>query len=818
MKFLNILLVSFFIVLTSCSSGSGGGGGTLASTTCSDNNAYNKGEDGYCSCNAGYVLNTEKNSCDVPSAEADNKIYSGVYTNYYPEQTQTTPCSGRLTTTRTLLYCLGSDNIIADNSKCTDSDPTSFVLSRAGSIEVTKTNPSLTNGKEYMQCDAGHSSGLNRYVVCDLNYTKTGSSVGNNNCVPSNFLGTYSSYTPSQSGTTPCSGLVNSTRAVSSCVLVSTGTPVSFSNCVDPISTIQTQSKAGTVAVSATNPLLNNGSEVMTCEIGATTGSRNIACNGGYHIEGTTLSNKNCYSNTKSCDSLPTGTSAGIQEWNTTSSVWGSCVATACSSGYTWSYGVCLSNAISEKLFFIGDSGFKILSDGSVKSWGYNYFSNLGVGDSINKTTPTSVNLGSGKTAKKIVSTISSVCAILNDDSLKCWGSNALGELGVGDTSTKNVPTAVNLGGSIKELIPGSNNFCAILTDGSVKCWGYNQYGELGNGSTTNKTTPTSVNLGSGRTAKKLVMSKKATGSTTCAILDNDSLKCWGRNDYGQFGNGGTINSSTPLLVDLGSGRSAKDVYLFSAQNESGMVSTCVILDDNSLKCWGFNQNARLGVGNSINQLTPQSVNVGSGRTVKKLFYSEIGQSTCAILDNDSLKCWGYNNAYQIGDGTTNTRMSPVAITFPSGKGVKDLIILGLSFYALHTDNSLSVWGNNNYGELGVSVSSLTPVTVDLGSKSINKVVVSNCLSCLLYMDGSVGCAGDNTYRSLGDGSSVGSSSTHVNVNLGSGKIAKELRSYNFATCAVLTDDTVKCWGNNAQGQLGIGSTTNSSTPQLLSL
>ena len=130
-------------------------------------------------------------------------------------------------------------------------------------------------------------------------------------------------------------------------------------------------------------------------------------------------------------------------------------------------------------------------------------------------------------------------------------------------------------------LLEGSHT-CAILDNGDLKCWGYDGYGQLGDGgSNTNTNAPssTAINLGTGRTA----VAVSAGGSHICAILDNGDLKCWGRDNYGQLGDGGSntdTNAPSSTAINLGTGRTAVAVA-------AGWYHTCAILDNGDLKCWG---------------------------------------------------------------------------------------------------------------------------------------------------------------------------------------------------------------------------------------
>ena len=400
-----------------------------------------------------------------------------------------------------------------------------------------------------------------------------------------------------------------------------------------------------------------------------------------------------------------------------------------------------------------------ILDDDSLKCWGNNSQGQLGDGttnsrgNSINRSNPTAVDLGTGRTAKKVVLRQNYTYAILDDNSLVYWGGGTATLTGVDLGNGKTAKDVV-----LEDYNTGLNAACAILDDDSLKCWGGNFNGQLGDGTTTSRSSPTTVNLGDGRTAKSV----RFGDYHTCAILDDDSLKCWGLNSQGQLGDGTTTSRSSPTTVNLGTGRTAKVIRLGEDAN------TCAILDNDSLKCWGYNTHGRLGDGASTNQTTPVAVNLGDGRTVKDVQFGNY--HTCAILDDDSLKCWGNNGSGQLGDGTTTNRSSssPAAVNLGDGRIAKSILLGENHTCAILDDNSLKCWGLNSQGQLGggTTTSRSSPTTVNLGTDRTAKMV------------------------SLGGGH----------------------------TCAILDDDSLKCWGNNGSGQLGDGTTTNRSSPAAVDL
>jgi alpha-tubulin suppressor-like RCC1 family protein len=184
-----------------------------------------------------------------------------------------------------------------------------------------------------------------------------------------------------------------------------------------------------------------------------------------------------------------------------------------------------------------------LLSSGSVKCWGWNYYGQLGDGTNTWKSTPVSVyglsnvvSISGGKYH---------TCALLSDGTVKCWGYNADGELGDGTATNRYTPVSVSGLSNAIAISAGDYHTCALLKDGTVKCWGYNAYGELGDGTTTNRYTPVSVS------GLSNVVSISAGGFHTCALLSDGTAKCWGSDGNGQLGDywGAGTSHPTPVTV-----------------------------------------------------------------------------------------------------------------------------------------------------------------------------------------------------------------------------------------------------------------------------
>ena len=326
-----------------------------------------------------------------------------------------------------------------------------------------------------------------------------------------------------------------------------------------------------------------------------------------------------------------------------------------------------------------------LLVGGDVACWGYNADGRLGLGDTQTRGDQASemganlplVALGSGRTATALAVGGYHQCAILDDGSVKCWGTNFFGQLGQGDNATRGdgsgemgdalLPVDLGLGRTAVEIAAGNFHSCAILDDGSVKCWGSNASGELGLGAFDHRGDGASemggalpaVDLGPGRTATALSLGF----NTSCALLDDGSVKCWGGNGVGQAGQGhnnaigdhaSEMGANLPA-VDLGPGRTAVAI-------DTGPVHTCARLDDGSVKCWGGNFDGKLGLGDTANRgdqpgemgANLPAVDLGPGRHALAV---EAGNShTCARLDDGSVRCWGSGFVGRLGSGNTANR------------------------------------------------------------------------------------------------------------------------------------------------------------------
>ncbi len=289
-----------------------------------------------------------------------------------------------------------------------------------------------------------------------------------------------------------------------------------------------------------------------------------------------------------------------------------------------------------------------LTSGGGVKCWGANGEGQLGDGTGNGSSVPVDVsNLLSGVTA---ISTGGyHACARTSAGGLKCWGNNYDGQLGDGTTEDRWEPVTI-YASSIASVSAGWAHTCAVTTTGWAKCWGNNVRGQLGDGTTDERHSPVNVSGMAGVTS-----SISAGGFHSCALTTTNQLKCWGWNYYGQLGDNTTAQRLTPVnVIWLGS--------LPSAVSAGGGNHTCALNGDGGVKCWGSNSRGQIGDNTTTNRKTPVSV---SGLASGVDAVSAGSSITCARMTVGGVKCWGYNDDGQLGDGTTTERHTPVDVLAP---------------------------------------------------------------------------------------------------------------------------------------------------------
>lgn len=362
------------------------------------------------------------------------------------------------------------------------------------------------------------------------------------------------------------------------------------------------------------------------------------------------------------------------------------------------------------------------LADGAVRCWGAGAAGRLGsgdaatIGDAAGELPASDVAVGGE--AAQVVCSGDLTCARLVDGDVRCWGGNAWGQLGRGDTRDVGdepgaLPVAsLALGGPATQIAAGHGHVCAVA-GGQLRCWGWNVLGQLGVGSTeaigdeVGELPPPAVALTG-------VVEVVAGVSHTCARVQAGTVHCWGSSSRGELGYGDTLRRGdapgdlpTPAVALGGP----------AVQLAAGGHHTCALLADASLRCWGANDAGQLGqaragdVGDQPGEMPPPPIDV------EEVVQVVAGANhTCTRHADGTVRCWGAGAAGQLGDGeTADVGVDP--LTFPPGPvdlgGEADRLAAngGDTTCARLTDGSLRCWGANESGQLGLGFARTEPST-----------------------------------------------------------------------------------------------------------
>ena len=396
----------------------------------------------------------------------------------------------------------------------------------------------------------------------------------------------------------------------------------------------------------------------------------------------------------------------------------------------------------------------------------------------------------------------------------------------------------------IVKMALGENFSCALFDIGKIKCWGQGSRGKLGNGQQTNIGIAPNQ-MGAALPYIDLGTSFKAISVTAgndhvCALSAGGKVKCWGSNDFGALGLGGggdrgvapnQMGDNLPY-VDLGDGI-VTDVV-------TQKFSTCAIFSDGRLKCWGRNTNAQLGLEDTLpHGETPSQmgaglpyVNLGSGVKVKAIFPGWF--HTCALTTENKLKCWGDGEdgatgqenpdtigaaAGSMGNALKYVDVGGPIVDFCSSILHNCAVLADRSTRCFGYEDSIGRLGNGSHESTGYQPNSMganiptTPLSSGFATKSLSCGWRASC--AILENDG-LKCWGANDAGGIGLGArgNVGSDRGDMGdnlpyVNLGTNVQAQSVFYGGLHACVLTKTGHVKCFGNNNAGQLGLGDTVN---------
>ncbi|MBD8219070.1 Ig-like domain-containing protein [Microbacterium sp. CFBP 13617] len=500
-------------------------------------------------------------------------------------------------------------------------------------------------------------------------------------------------------------------------------------------------------------------------------------------------------------------------------------------------------------------SGYALLSTGQVRAWGSNVNGELGNGTTTNSTTPVAVSTLTDAT--QIAAGTSTAYAMVAGGQVRAWGLNDQGQLGNGTTTNSTTPVTVqNITGATQIAAGAFSGFA--LVGGTVRAWGSNAVGTLGNGTNTSSSIPVTVQNITGAT-------QIAAGLSTGYALVGGQVRAWGNSGNGALGNGTGSSTNTPVTVCQLTGTNQLDPLTGITQIDAGNFSGYAVNNTGTVYAWGNNAQGELGIGS-----TPSTTNtavtvpgIGGTPTIGKarikggarMFFLRTGSDTLSVTtSNMQVVAAGTTVVTAVLRDSANQPLVGKAVTFtgPAGSsfspatattngsgiaittltttdtwatpgsslqltaastgvtGTATLTVLGANAYAT---------GNNDNSSLGTGSSATTistPAQLSLVFPSpVKSLTAASGFSLALLHDGTVWSIGDNSLGQLGDGTTT-TRTTWAKIPSLSG-VTQIAATASRSGYALLSNGQVRAWGSNVNGELGNGTTTNSTTPVTVS-
>ena len=497
----------------------------------------------------------------------------------------------------------------------------------------------------------------------------------------------------------------------------------------------------------------------------------------------------------------------------------------------------------------VGGSHVCAIADGGrLFCWGANSDGQLGTGDFANRLSAYPLDFSAGH-AHEVAAGARHTCVLLTGGEVRCWGANAVGQLGNGSTAPVNTTSSiVSLPSPALGIFADAESSCAVLNSGQLFCWGSNSRRQIENSPVQNFTLPKWVEW-----ASEPVSRMAGTGSNICAVYASGEAQCKGSGDFGQLGVGTDLQNPTGIVINPNPPSRFNIVA-------GGGTHLCGTMTDNRLYCWGETRNATLYQPTWVHALldpviAPSATNYsicaltlngvvkcsgwisdwyleltgedGKGTLWSGLDYMPVvgiqeevrliqGEQLthCAVTVAGRLYCWGENSGGQLGSGYADRELLPVLIP---GLHQSAHLSHGYDHACAAGGGAPSrCWGANIYGELGINskMQRLMPSEPLVGVE-LTMVKSGGNHACGLDIEARAFCWGFNSRGRLGLGELTGSTSIPLPVALpGTGLRALDLGRWHG--CAVRDTREVFCWGDNQKFQLGVSTPTWSGQPLLV--
>jgi len=475
----------------------------------------------------------------------------------------------------------------------------------------------------------------------------------------------------------------------------------------------------------------------------------------------------------------------------------------------------------------IDNSGLHSLAltnNGKVYSWGHQNSGSLGLGDYSNRGVPTLISTNIGTlTISKIKCGYYHSAFLTNDGKVYSCGSNGSGQLGLGDTINRNVPTLIstNIGSlTISDITCGDSHSLFLTNDGKVYSCGSNSSGQLGLGDTTNRNVPTLIN-------SLPPISYIVCGAAYSLFITNDRrVYSCGSNSSGQLGFGNSGINTNVLIPTL-----SFTFGTYMINKAAGHDNSLFLTNDGTVYSCGLNNSSQLGLGDTINRNIPTLISPNIGTlTISNI---SCGNGHSLFLTNTGrVYSFGANTDGRLGLGDTTNRNVPTLISTTVGSfntlTISAISVGATSFHSLFLTNTGKVYtcGLNDNGQLGLgdTTNRNVPTLISTTVGSFNTLTISAIAgaykhSLFLTNTGKVYTCGLNTDGQLGLGdTAIRDVPTLIATTVGSFNTLtiSAIAGGSFHSAFLTNTGKVYTCGRNTNGQLGLGDTTTRNVPTLI--
>lgn len=473
-----------------------------------------------------------------------------------------------------------------------------------------------------------------------------------------------------------------------------------------------------------------------------------------------------------------------------------------------------------------------LVEDGTVYGWGDGARGQLGHGAFDDSTVPLAVVSGEQSSSTGLLKNVEAIgagdvhsFAVLGDGTLLMWGAGSNGRLGNGGTSDQASPVHVTgLAGAVT-VTAGQAHSLAVLDDGTVHAWGSDANGRLGDGDENRDDQDTPVHVAD----LPSVVAVAAGNAHSVAVTEESIIFTWGSNANGRLGLGEADLPNVPMRV-LGGDQVGLDPYLQGiVAIEAGTSHSLALVDNGTVLAWGAGGSGRLGTGTMADEPAPAWVVTGAQGSESGLLedvqaISAGAAHSLALLEDGTVYAWGSGGSGRLGDGSSNTRLTPVQVAGgeQGSTYLQDIIAIsagGSHSLALASDGAVYAWGNGAGGRLGNpgGGSSAVPVRVHGGEQGPGflKNVVSisaGDIHSMAAADGFTYTWGPNADCRLGrctsfNGNPVPDEHTPIRASRGGQQTSDSVAVSAFARLSVILGDDDRVYTMGPGGQLGDGRT-----------